>query len=271
MDISEEEEVGIGKDEAGKSDGEGAKLLGKSCIRREDITYEKKHPTNSSCTDINLKNKIKLQKTKKNRWENSQNTSKSLEFCHESSSRQNLRSYKQLDRNKPHQKTDNEDCLSDMKELVNKQFRSSNFELIPGKMKRTINRPNSSRKNFRVESFQFDLNEADFGHQQSLELPSESESEDSTIETQSDFSDAIIKISDEDLEFEHNKLPTHSGPINKNLRDLYCSSYLQHKLDLLKVEETRLSQELTSRRYEAFYSNQFEDVDEGDIAGGVLI
>ena len=103
------------------------------------------------------------------------------------------------------------------------------------------------------------------------EKPSESESEENTIESQSDFSDTVIKISDEDMDFDYHELPRHSGPINKNIRDLYCSNYLHHKIQLLKVEEDKFPEEMTNRNYGIFHRDKFDDIDEGEITGGVLI
>lgn len=132
-------------------------------------------------------------------------------------------------------------------------YGKNSFEMIPDKTKRTIRRYKEEESTPEKEK------------------PSESESEENTIESQSDFSDTVIKISDEDMDFDYHELPRHSGPINKNIRDLYCSNYLHHKIQLLKVDEDEFSDEMTNRNYGIFHRDKFDDIDEGEIAGGVLI
>ncbi|KAL0278197.1 UNVERIFIED_CONTAM: hypothetical protein PYX00_000085 [Menopon gallinae] len=58
------------------------------------------------------------------------------------------------------------------------------------------------------------------------------------------------------------------GPISTDLRDLYCSNYLQHKLEMLKREKNRLEREMIVPDYGR---DCFDDPEDADIAGGVLI
>lgn len=58
------------------------------------------------------------------------------------------------------------------------------------------------------------------------------------------------------------------GPINTDLKDLYCSNYLQHKLEMLKREKSRLEREMKLPEYGR---DCFDEPDDGEIAGGVLI
>lgn len=184
-------------------------------------------------------------------------------------SRQNF--YVHLDSNKAHRKLDNE-------EIAVKQVDSKckNAESIPYHLKRTHRRSSSAQKSGQEVTKSDGISALrDLGDGRSSRerdtFRSESESEENTIETRSEFSDTVIEISDEDMNFGYNELPRHSGPINKNLRDLYCSNYLEHKLELLKVEESRLSEEMTTRTYGISCRDRFDDIDEGEIAGGVLI
>lgn len=120
--------------------------------------------------------------------------------------------------------------------------------------------PDLFSKKYRKNSFEIMRDQ-----RQRKELVRDSESDDNTIDTETDYSDSTIKISDdESMEFGYDDFKT-TGPINTNLRDLYCSNYLDFKLDLLRRKESILSQQINEQSL-PFYPD-IEDVDNE----GVLI
>lgn len=249
-------------DSRNRTDEEGANLLSE---------VKEKHPPDPNRKGTsNIQNKIHLPK-KRNKCDISDSGSvisvTEFDKRHQSSSR----NYVHLENSKTHRrKFDNEDGHGS-REQIDHRFRNNSFEFIEDKPKRTIYRPrdderqSSWRKQSSIEEEKYER------RRDGLEKPSDTESEENTIETQSNFSDTVIKISDEDMDFDYDELPRHTGPINKNLRDLYCSNYIHHKLQLLKVEEGKLSGDMTNRSYGIFHRDKFDDIDEGEIAGGVLI
>lgn len=128
----------------------------------------------------------------------------------------------------------------DPPELFSKKYRKNSFEIM---------RDQRQRQEF----------------QKQTEKVKDSESDDNTIDTETDYSDSTIKISDdESMELGYDDFKT-TGPINTNLRDLYCSNYLDYKLDLLRRKESILSQQINQQCL-AFYPD-IEDADNE----GVLI
>lgn len=157
---------------------------------------------------------------------------------------------------------------------LNKKHRKNSFEIMRNQNKRLEFAPvpklgsagHFVQNNPPIRESHEPNNSNGYSRGNSTEKMKDSESDENTVDTETDYSDTTIKMSDDEgMELDYDDLKT-AGPINTNLRDLYCSNYLEYKLQILRRKESKLSERIIEKTH-AFYPD-IEDVDKED---GLLI